>query len=143
MVFKIVDYFSRHHHAHHSKFRKYSLPDDPAARQRHVAKEKIDNVPFNKNRRVSTQPEDLPLTAADRDQLDSHRSDDPKALRRHKFSRPSVASMVHIARREGGDQFNNVYFKKMYDHSPHAVRIEPVSERFYFISNSHLQIDIC
>lgn len=105
---------------HHSKFRKYSLPEDPSNKKRH-GKDKIESVNFNRTRRVSTQPEDLPLTAADREQLDSHRSDDPKALRRHKFSRPSNASMVHIGRKEGGDEMNNVYFKKMYDHSPHAV----------------------
>lgn len=98
------------------------MPEDPN-RKRH-GKEKLHKenlINFNRTRRVSTHPEDLPLTGADRDQLESHRSDDPKALRRSKFSRPSNASMVHIGRREGGDELNNVYFKKMYDHSPHAV----------------------
>lgn len=75
---------------------------------------------FNKNRRVSTHPEDLPLNDADRDQLESHRSDDQKALRRHKISRPSNASLVHVGRKEGGEPFNT-FLKKMYDRSPHAV----------------------
>ncbi|XP_065160163.1 band 3 anion transport protein isoform X3 [Atheta coriaria] len=110
---------SRHHHIHH-KFRKYSLPDDSSRRQhshrRHVAPEN-----YNKGRRVSTQPEDLPLKETDRDQLDSHRSDDPRGHRRHRTTRPSNASMVHIGR---GEQLNQVFFKKMYDHSPHAIFVE-------------------
>ncbi|RZC41851.1 band 3 anion transport protein, partial [Asbolus verrucosus] len=111
----------RHHHGHHPKFRKYSLPDDPAPRKRHHH-DKSDNSGFNKGRRISTQPEDLPLIAADRDQLDSHRSDDARGLRRHKTSRPSNASMVHIGRKEGGELHPSL--KKMYDHSPHAIFVE-------------------
>lgn len=100
----------RHHHGHHSKLRKFSLPED--------AGQKKTDVPGSKGRRISTQPEDLPLKGADRDQLDSHRSDDPRALRRHKTSRPSV---VHISRKEGAQPLTSAYLKKMYDHSPHAV----------------------
>lgn len=99
--------FHRHIHTHHAKNRKYSLPDDPS------------RVEFHRQRRVSTQPEDLPLKETDRDQLDSHRSDDPRALRRHKTSRPSL---VHIGRKDGVDQLHSALMKKMYDHSPHAVR---------------------
>lgn len=113
-------YSSRHHHLHHSKFRKYSLPDDPSTRKR-FGRDRHESSSFNKNRRVSTQPEELLLTGADRDHLDSHRSDDPRALRRHKISRPSNASMVHIGKHAGGEQYHQVLLKKMYDHSPHAV----------------------
>ncbi|KAL3284873.1 hypothetical protein HHI36_019010 [Cryptolaemus montrouzieri] len=121
----------RHLHNHHSKFRKYSLPTDVsepilATRRRHHHHhhhhhDKADSY-FNEKRRVSTQPEDLPLKDADRDQLDSHRSDDPKSLRRPKISRPSNASMVHIGRKEGGEL--HAAFNKMYDHSPHAIFVE-------------------
>lgn len=105
-----VYYYFRHHHGHHSKPRKFSLPEDPSQKKTDIA--------GSKGRRISTQPEDLPLRGADRDQLDSHRSDDPRALRRHKTSRPSV---VHIGRKEGAAPLTSAYLKKMYDHSPHAV----------------------
>ncbi|XP_049819810.1 band 3 anion transport protein isoform X3 [Aethina tumida] len=99
----------RHHHSHHAKFRKYSLPDDPKARKRH-----------HQERRVSTQPEDQFLRGADQDQLDSHRSDDPRALRRHRTSRPSNASLMHIGK--GAELHPSL--KKLYDHSPHAIFVE-------------------
>ncbi|XP_031346202.1 anion exchange protein 3-like isoform X2 [Photinus pyralis] len=94
----------------HSKSRKYSLQDSSTKSNAHP-----------KNRRVSTQPEDLRLKGADRDQLDSHRSDDPKALRRHRTSRPSI---VHIGRKDGMDNFQAALMKKMYDHSPHAIFVQ-------------------
>ncbi|KAF5296704.1 hypothetical protein FQA39_LY12404 [Lamprigera yunnana] len=98
---------SRHHYL---KSRKYSLQEGSKVHG---------SVP--KNRRISTQPEDLPLKGADRDQLDSHRSDDPRALRRHKTSRPSI---VHIGRKDGIDNFHKALLKKMYDHSPHAIFVQ-------------------
>lgn len=103
--------FRRHHHSHHAKFRKYSLPDDPKARKRH-----------HQERRVSTQPEDQFLRGADQDQLDSHRSDDPRAFRRHRTSRPSNASLMHIGK--GAELHPSL--KKLYDHSPHAVSSRPI-----------------
>ncbi|XP_017773289.1 PREDICTED: band 3 anion transport protein isoform X2 [Nicrophorus vespilloides] len=117
---------SRHHYPHYSKFRKYSLPDDPSQRKRHHHHHhhhhhNVLAEGFNKGRRISTQPEDLPLGDQDRDHLDSHRSDDPRALRRHRTSRPSNASLVHIGR---GEQLAAGFFKKMYDHSPHAIFVE-------------------
>lgn len=93
--------FRRHHHGHHPKFRKYSLPEDSHRR----------------DRRVSTQPEDQELSPNDRSQLDSHRSDDPRVFRRHKTSRPSNASLMHIGK--GAELHPSI--KKLYDHSPHAV----------------------
>lgn len=122
--------FSRHHHTHHSKFRKYSLPDDPGHKKRHHHHhhDKADN--FNKNRRVSTQPEDELLKETDRDQLDSHRSDDPRAFRRHKTSRPSQASLMHIGK--GVELHPSL--KKLYDHSPHAVRISIICRFWLWLS---------
>lgn len=74
------------------------------------------------NRRVSIQPEDATLEEVDLDDLDSHRSDDPRAFRRKKSSR--TGSLVHISRKND-KSLNNVLsaqaLKKMYDHSPHAV----------------------
>nr|XP_023013416.1 band 3 anion transport protein-like isoform X1 [Leptinotarsa decemlineata] len=108
----------RHHHGHHSKFRKYSLPDVPHRKRHHS--EKSDGSGFIKGRRISTQPEDQDLTPNDRDQLDSHRSDDPRGFRRHKTSRPSNASLMHIGK--GSELHPSL--KKLYDHSPHAIFVE-------------------
>lgn len=90
-------YFSRHH----QKSRKYSLPDE--AGKRHDGK----------SRRISTQPEDMELRGADRDQLESHRSDDARALRRHK-TRPTAGKELQ-------ESIQIPFSKKMYDHNPHAV----------------------
>ncbi|KAJ8957007.1 hypothetical protein NQ318_012174 [Aromia moschata] len=99
----------RHHHGHHSKFRKYSLPDDPHKKRHHHGE-----------RRVSTQPEDQLLSPNERDQLDSHRSDDPRAFRRHKASRPTNTSVMHIGK---GTELHPS-LKKLYDHSPHAIFVQ-------------------
>ncbi|XP_018565326.1 band 3 anion transport protein isoform X2 [Anoplophora glabripennis] len=105
----LKDKKKRHHHRpHHSKFRKYSLPDDPHKKRHHG------------DRRISTQPEDQDLPANDRNQLDSHRSDDSRALRRHKTSRPSNASLMHIGK---GTELHPS-LKKLYDHSPHAIFVQ-------------------
>ncbi|XP_018336032.1 band 3 anion transport protein isoform X2 [Agrilus planipennis] len=101
----------RHHHHHaqqHFKPRKYSLPVE--------ASDKGDDS----KRKISTQPEDLALKGTDRDQLDSHRSDDPKALRRHKTTRPSV---VHIGRKDDY-QFQTLMMKKEFDHVPHPIFVQ-------------------
>lgn len=107
----LKDKKKRHHHhrSHHPKFRKYSLPDDPHKKRHH-----------GETRRISTQPEDQDLPPNDRDQLDSHRSDDPRALRRHKTSRPSNASLMHIGK---GTELHPS-LKKLYDHSPHAIFVQ-------------------
>ncbi|KAJ8974750.1 hypothetical protein NQ317_017020 [Molorchus minor] len=72
------------------------------------------------DRRISTQPEDQDLLPNDRDQLDSHRSDDARALRRHKTSRPSNGSLLHIGK--GAELHPSL--KKLYDHSPHAIFVQ-------------------
>ncbi|KAG6446987.1 anion exchange protein 3 isoform X1 [Manduca sexta] len=67
-----------------------------------------------------------PLPEADRDELHSHRSDDPRALRRHKIQ--PRGSTVHVGRKDGGDKVQNILpdatYKNMYDHSPHAVFVQ-------------------
>uniref|UniRef100_A0AAR5Q1D6 Anion exchange protein n=1 Tax=Dendroctonus ponderosae TaxID=77166 RepID=A0AAR5Q1D6_DENPD len=102
--------------------RKFSLPIEGSAKKKHHHhhhhdKDKDGLTPegFQKEtRRISTQPGDEELRGADRDQLDSHRSDDPRAFRRHK------ASIMHIGR--GVELHPSL--KKLYDHSPHAIFVE-------------------
>ncbi|XP_032454774.1 anion exchange protein 2 isoform X8 [Nasonia vitripennis] len=71
-------------------------------------------------RRVSVQPDEAKtLQELDIDDLESHRSDDPRGMRRHKAAHPTV----QIGRRkEGGIPHET--FKKMYDHSPHEVFVQ-------------------
>ncbi|XP_012285898.1 anion exchange protein 3 isoform X2 [Orussus abietinus] len=104
------------HKRHHYKSRKYSLQEDPQWRKRSGA-----GLPDGVGlltRRVSVQPEEAStLQELDIDDLESHRSDDPRGMRRHK------ASTVQIGRRkEGGIPHDTL--KKMYDHSPHEVFVQ-------------------
>ncbi|KAF7271794.1 hypothetical protein GWI33_015378 [Rhynchophorus ferrugineus] len=88
----------RHHHHHHHEKDKDSTPEG-----------------FQKEmRRVSTQPEDEDLKETDREQLTSHRSDDPRVFRRHKTSIMHIGKGVEL----------HPYIKKLYDHSPHAIFVE-------------------
>ncbi|XP_011052096.1 PREDICTED: band 3 anion transport protein isoform X1 [Acromyrmex echinatior] len=106
------------HKRHHHKSRKYSLQEDPQWRKRSGA-----GLPDSSNllaRRVSVQPEEAStLQELDIDDLESHRSDDPRGMRRHK----AAYSTVQIARRKEGGIFYDT-FKKMYDHSPHEVFVQ-------------------
>ncbi|XP_043287277.1 band 3 anion transport protein isoform X2 [Venturia canescens] len=113
----------RHHHKHdhkrhHHKSRKYSLQEDPQWRKRSGAG--LPDVTNPMGRRVSVQPEEAStLQELDIDDLESHRSDDPRGMRRHKAGH----STVQIGRRkEGGIPHET--FKKMYDHSPHEVFVQ-------------------
>ncbi|XP_018357516.1 PREDICTED: band 3 anion transport protein isoform X4 [Trachymyrmex cornetzi] len=106
------------HKRHHHKSRKYSLQEDPQWRKRSGA-----GLPDSSNllaRRVSVQPEEAStLQELDIDDLESHRSDDPRGMRRHK----AAYSTVQIGRRKEGGIFHDT-FKKMYDHSPHEVFVQ-------------------
>ncbi|XP_076681244.1 anion exchange protein Ae2 isoform X5 [Andrena cerasifolii] len=106
------------HKRYHYKSRKYSLQEDPQWRKRSGA-----GLPDGAGlltRRVSVQPEEAStLQELDIDDLESHRSDDPRGMRRHKAAHPTV----QIGRRkEGGIPHDT--FKKMYDHSPHEVFVQ-------------------
>ncbi|ERL85493.1 hypothetical protein D910_02912 [Dendroctonus ponderosae] len=102
-----------HHHHHHDKDKDGLTPEGFQKETRRVQPEVEDsNYIFRKQ--ISTQPGDEELRGADRDQLDSHRSDDPRAFRRHK------ASIMHIGR--GVELHPSL--KKLYDHSPHAIFVE-------------------
>ncbi|XP_076377977.1 anion exchange protein Ae2 isoform X3 [Megalopta genalis] len=106
------------HKRHHYKSRKYSLQEDPQWRKRSGAGLPDGSSVFG--RRVSVQPEEAStLQELDIDDLESHRSDDPRGMRRHK----AAYSTVQIGRKkEGGIPFDT--FKKMYDHSPHEVFVQ-------------------
>ncbi|XP_034938869.1 anion exchange protein 2 isoform X2 [Chelonus insularis] len=117
---KVRRHHSKHHDhkRHHHKSRKYSLQEDPQWRKRSGAG--LPDVTGALGRRVSVQPEEAStLQELDIDDLESHRSDDPRGMRRHKASHP----MIQIGRRkEGGIPHET--FKKMYDHSPHEVFVQ-------------------
>ncbi|KAL6421028.1 hypothetical protein ACFW04_013566 [Cataglyphis niger] len=107
------------HKRHHYKSRKYSLQEDPQWRKRSGAG--VSDISSLLTRRVSVQPEEAStLQELDIDDLESHRSDDPRGMRRHKAAH---SMMVQIGRRkEGGIPLDT--FKKMYDHSPHEVFVQ-------------------
>ncbi|XP_035908117.1 band 3 anion transport protein isoform X8 [Anopheles stephensi] len=110
----------RRHHPH--KSRKFSLQEYHPEWRRQSGTE---GGPTG--RRISVQPEDATLQEADIDELTSHRSDDPRALRRHKVSAQSGSSLVNINRKET-PQLQHLLpsskYKKMYDHSPHEVFVQ-------------------
>jgi hypothetical protein len=119
----IISRRHHHHHHHHHKSRKYSLQEDPQWRKRSGAGLPGEGGVFlgtASGRRVSVQPEEAKtLQELDIDDLESHRSDDPRGMRRHKAAHPTV----QIGRRkEGGIPHDT--FKKMYDHSPHEVFVQ-------------------
>ncbi|XP_053666637.1 band 3 anion transport protein isoform X3 [Anopheles marshallii] len=108
------------HHPH--KSRKFSLQEYHPEWRRQSGTE---GGPTG--RRISVQPEDATLQEADIDELTSHRSDDPRALRRHKVSAQSGTSLVNINRKEAPQLHHllpNSKYKKMYDHSPHEVFVQ-------------------
>lgn len=93
---------------YHYKSRKYSLqeynPDKPRQPE--------------SGRRVSIQPEDEMLEEADLDDLNSHRSEDPRGIRRPKTAGP---------RREGEQYLQNIigaHKRSQFDHSPHEVFVQ-------------------
>ncbi|KAH8380652.1 hypothetical protein KR009_011982 [Drosophila setifemur] len=71
-------------------------------------------------RRISVQPEDTALEEADLNELRSHRSDDPRALRRHKIHHSSIKlrdlPQITIS------PFTNK--KPEVDHSPHEIFVQ-------------------
>ncbi|XP_067644614.1 band 3 anion transport protein isoform X2 [Eurosta solidaginis] len=70
-------------------------------------------------RKVSVQPEDTTLEEADLNELRSHRSDDPRALRRHKIHHSSIKlrELPQIT-------VTGLQLKKVYDHSPHEIFVQ-------------------
>lgn len=106
------------HKRHHHKSRKYSLQEDPQWRKRSGAG--FPDGPGILARRVSVQPEEAStLQELDIDDLESHRSDDPRGMRRHK----AAHSTIQIGRKKEGG-IPHEAFKKMYDHSPHEVFVQ-------------------
>lgn len=72
-------------------------------------------------RRVSVQPEDSTLQEADLDDLNSHRSEDPRGMRRFKVQPTSI-------QKKEGEQYKqnilNSNKKSNYDHSPHEIFVQ-------------------
>lgn len=105
-----------HHHRRqtHYKSRKYSLQEYNADSRRQPGSESTQSG----GRRVSIQPEDSTLEEADLDDLNSHRSEDPRGIRRPKTGGP----------RKDGDQYlQNIvgaHKKSQIDHSPHEVFVQ-------------------
>lgn len=99
----------------HYKARKTSLQDTSGTRRTTAATE--GGAP---PRRVSIQPEDKTLQEADIDELTSHRSDDPRGMRRHKIQ-PSERS----SRRDKDVGPTTISSPKKYiDRSPHEVFVQ-------------------
>lgn len=70
---------------------------------------------------MSVQPEDATLQEADLDTLTSHRSEDPRGMRRFKVQ-PS-----NLSKKEGEQYLQNIVGlgrKQNYDHSPHEVFVQ-------------------
>ncbi|XP_075163574.1 anion exchange protein Ae2 isoform X2 [Haematobia irritans] len=71
------------------------------------------------NRKISA-PEDATLEEADLNELRSHRSDDPRALRRHKIHHSSIKLRELPQISVAGLQ----QAKKTFDHSPHEIFVQ-------------------
>ncbi|XP_032599357.1 anion exchange protein 3 isoform X3 [Drosophila grimshawi] len=71
-------------------------------------------------RRISVQPEDTALEEADLNELRSHRSDDPRALRRHKIHHSSI-KLRDLPQITISPFLNK---KAEIDHSPHEIFVQ-------------------
>lgn len=110
---------------YHYKSRKYSLqeynPDNPDKKQQKPQGAETGQSARNgSGRRVSVQPEDATLQEADIDDLNSHRSDDPRGMRRFKVQPAS------LPKKEGDLYKQNITSvgKKGIDHSPHEIFVQ-------------------
>lgn len=103
----------------HYKTRKYSLQEyNPDGRKKEASESSQSG-----GRRVSIQPEDAALDEADVDTLTSHRSEDPKGMRRFKVQ-PAA-----IPRKDGDQYLQNIMSsannkKTNIDHSPHEIFVQ-------------------
>jgi hypothetical protein len=102
-----------HRRQYHYKTRKHSLQEYNPDNRRQPGSEN------GTTRRVSVQPEDTTLEEADLDDLTSHRSEDPRGLRRPKGSKGP--------KKEGEQYLQNIVAsnkKTTIDHSPHEVFVQ-------------------
>ncbi|XP_022124863.2 anion exchange protein 2 isoform X1 [Pieris rapae] len=119
--FKEERRIQRHHrHLHPHKFRKYSLQEGGRVGVL------LPSLSIGERNALASATEES-LPQADQDDLRSHRSDDPRALRRHKIK--TRGSTVHVSRKDGGDKIMQSLFtdnisKKLLDHSPHSVFVQ-------------------
>ncbi|CAG9801018.1 unnamed protein product [Chironomus riparius] len=102
----------------HFKSRKYSLQEyNPENRGKQAGSESGQSG----GRRVSVQPEDASLQEADLDTLTSHRSEDPRGMRRFKVQ-PS-----NVPKSQGEQYMQNIIGankKSNIDRSPHEVFVQ-------------------
>ncbi|XP_070499524.1 band 3 anion transport protein-like isoform X2 [Chironomus tepperi] len=108
----------RRERQYHYKSRKYSLQEyNPDNRGKQAGSESGQSG----GRRVSVQPEDASLQEADLDTLTSHRSEDPRGMRRFKVQQSTVP------KREGDQYIQNIIGankKSNIDRSPHEVFVQ-------------------
>lgn len=103
-------FFCLNRRQYHYKTRKHSLQEYNADSRQ------------NSGRRVSVQPEDTTLEEADLDDLNSHRSDDPRGMRRAKTGGAGKGP-----KKEGEQYLQNIVGankKSVIDHSPHEVFVQ-------------------
>lgn len=116
--FKLSNDLNLRRRQYHYKSRKYSLQEYNPDTRRQPGSESGQSG----GRRVSVQPEDATLEEADLDDLNSHRSDDPKGMRRLKTGGP-----VKGQKREGEQYLLNIMAankKSQIDRSPHEVFVQ-------------------
>ncbi|CAO1323960.1 unnamed protein product [Diamesa tonsa] len=109
------DRMRRKERQYHYKSRKHSLQEYNADNKHR------EGTPV---RRVSVQPEDETLEEADQDDLMSHRSENPKPIRRYKVQNPGPGKGKG---KEGEQYLQNIISsnkKSQFDHSPHEVFVQ-------------------
>ncbi|XP_055317882.1 anion exchange protein 3 isoform X2 [Sitodiplosis mosellana] len=92
----------------HYKRRKSSMSDHHHHHHRRPTNE------FSPDGRISVQPEDVLLKESHMDDLISHRSDDPRALRRHRIQPSEKLQRTQPL----------ISPKKQFDHSPHEIFVQ-------------------
>lgn len=95
---------------YHYKSRKYSQENNPDSRRQ--------AEPESPGWKISVQPEDKNLEEADLDDLTSHRSEDPRGLRRPKTGGSKKDGEQYLKNITGANKRNQV------DHSPHEVFVQ-------------------
>ncbi|XP_055914988.1 anion exchange protein 2 isoform X5 [Eupeodes corollae] len=105
---------SRHQYYRQRKHSHQDTSDSAKSPQENGAEPRDINA-----RKVSVQPEDNELEEAALNELTSHRSDDPRGLRRHKVRHSSVKlrdlPQISLAALQA---------KKAFDHSPHEIFVQ-------------------
>ncbi|XP_054706709.1 band 3 anion transport protein-like [Uloborus diversus] len=87
-------------------------------------KRKHHGLDVNKPYGTILEPEEAEtLPTADLDDMASHRFEDPKGIRRHKFHRNSLASILNLKKDDSGS-LKLSFGKKKFNHEPHELFVE-------------------